>query len=260
MADEFTRHATAFIEGAKDQPFFLYFATHDIHVPHVPNPRFVGKTPMGARGDAIVEFDDCVGKIAAKLEELKLSDNTLIIVTSDNGPVLDDGYQDASNEKLGDHKPAGPWRGGKYSLFEGGTRVPFIVRWSGTVKPGVSDAMISQVDFSATLAALAGGKPDATTMPDSVNVLPALLGKSPVGRDHIIEHSGRLALRQGKWKFIPPGQSSDQLGPWKSGKFEAPGGLFDLEKDPGETTNVAAEHPDQVGAMRTKLSAVQGTP
>ena len=124
-------------------------------MPRVPNARFVGQTGMGPRGDALAQLDWCVGEIMKQLERLKLADNTLVIFTSDNGPVLDDGYQDGANEKLGTHQPAGPWRAGKYSLFEGGTRVPFIVHWPARVKPGVSAALISQVDFCATFAALA---------------------------------------------------------------------------------------------------------
>jgi len=139
MADQFTQHALGFIKRSKDKPFFLYFATHDIHVPRVPNPRFVGQTTMGPRGDAIVEFDACVKVILDLLDQLKLTDQTLVILSSDNGPTLDDGYKDGANEKVGSHKPAGPLRGGKYSLFEGGTRIPFIVRWPGHVQPGVSD-------------------------------------------------------------------------------------------------------------------------
>jgi arylsulfatase A-like enzyme len=257
MADVFTRQALAFLEREQRQPFFLYFATHDIHVPRVPNPRFVGKSSLGPRGDAIVEFDDCVGRILAKLDELKLASNTLVLLTSDNGPVLDDGYEDLANEKLGRHKPAGPFRAGKYSLFEGGTRMPFFVRWPGRVKPGVSDALISQVDLPATLAALVGQKPDAATMPDSRNVLAALLGESQTGRDHVLQHANRLAVRQGNWKFIPPGQTSDGLGPWKQARISEPGALFDLGADPGETKDLAAEHPERVKAMAALLAEVR---
>ncbi|MDB6005435.1 MAG: atsA 1, partial [Prosthecobacter sp.] len=127
MADTFTGQAVKFIEASKGGPFFLYFAGHDPHVPRVPHPRFVGKSGMGPRGDAILQFDDSVGTILATLEKLGLRENTLVLLSSDNGPVVDDGYKDEAVEKLGDHKPAGPLRGGKYSAFEGGTRVPFIV-------------------------------------------------------------------------------------------------------------------------------------
>lgn len=257
MTDQFTKHALAFIERSKDKPFFLYFATHDIHVPRVPNPRHVGKTTMGPRGDAIVEFDDSVGAIMKKIEELHLTDNTLVIFTSDNGPVLDDGYKDFANEKIGDHKPAGPWRAGKYSLFEGGTRMPFVVSWPGHVKPGVSDAIVSQVDFCATFAALTGQKPDTSTMPDSINVLPALLGESATARDHVLEYARAVALREGNWKFIPPGKEKDLLGPWKDVVIPAFGALYDLSKDPGETHNVASEHPEVVERMRGRLQAMQ---
>jgi arylsulfatase A-like enzyme len=254
MADQFTKHALAFIERVKDRPFFLYFATHDIHVPRVPNPRFSGQTTMGPRGDAIVEFDACVGEILKALDRLGLADNTLVMLSSDNGPVLDDGYKDWANEKLGNHKPAGPFRAGKYSLFEGGTRMPFLVRWPGRVKPGVSDAVISQVDLSATLAALTGAKPDPVTMPDSMNVLPALLGDSKTGRAHLIEYANQLAIREGNWKFIPPGRVNDGLGPWTQLTVPEPGFLFDLAADPGETRDLAAAHPDKLKALRELLA------
>lgn len=258
MADQFTRHALSFIERSKDKPFFLYFATHDVHVPRVPNPRHVGKTTMGPRGDAIVEFDYCVGEIMKKLEELKLTENTLIIFSSDNGPVLDDGYKDFANEKLGSHKPAGPWRAGKYSLFEGGTHMPLVVNWPGRVKPGVSEAMVSQVDFCASFATLTGQKPDTRTMSDSLNMLPALLGESSTGRDHLVEHGReRIALREGRWKYIPPGSVEDGLGPWTRIEFSAGGGLFDLTQDPGEKNNLTAIHPRQAKAMQAKLSKLR---
>ena len=145
--DWFIRAGTNFIRDAYPGPFFLYFATHDIHVPRVPNQRFVGKTGMGPRGDAIVSFDDSVRRVMETLEKLNLVSNTIVILSSDNGPVLDDGYADGAVEKLGDHRPAGPLRGGKYSVFEGGTRTPFITRWSGRIRPTVSDEVVSTIDF-----------------------------------------------------------------------------------------------------------------
>jgi arylsulfatase A-like enzyme len=262
MADDFTKEALGFIEQSHegDQPFFLFFALHDNHVPRVPHSRFVGVSGQGPRGDAVVQFDWCVGQVVQKLEELGLTENTLIILSSDNGPVLDDGYKDQANELLGDHKPAGPLRAGKYSLFEGGTRMPFIVSWPGTIEPGVSDALVSQVDFPASLAALTGQSLPADAAPDSTNVLPALLGKSDTGRDHIVQHAGGIALRVGDWKYIPPGGTRDQLGPWRQVKFDQPGALFNLAEDPGETTNLADQHPDRLREMRLLHQRIREAP
>jgi arylsulfatase A-like enzyme len=203
-ADVLTGKAVDFIRQNTSRPFFLEFATHDPHVPRVPNARFVGQSGCGVRGDAIVEFDWSVGQILSTLEKLNLSSNTMVILTSDNGPVLDDGYDDRAVEDLNGHTPAGPLRGGKYSIYEGGTRVPFIVRWPGRVAPGVSDALVSLVDFPASFAALTGRKIPAGDAPDSVNVLPALLGDARNGRDKLVEHDGfrTLAFRDGLWKFI----------------------------------------------------------
>ena len=158
---------------------------------------------MGPRGDALVQFDWSVGEILKALDEHGIADQTLVLLSSDNGPVLDDGYKDRAVEALGDHKPSGPLSGGKYSLHEGGTRVPFLARWPGHVKPGESPALISQVDFCATLGKLVGSTPDPESSPDSRDLLPALLGETDLGRNHIIEHAGRLAIRSGKWKLIP---------------------------------------------------------
>jgi arylsulfatase A-like enzyme len=246
MADVFNREAIAFIERSKAKPFFLYFATSDIHAPNTPNARFVGQTAMGRRGDAIVQFDDSVGQILKKLDELNLAENTLVILSSDNGPKVGDGYDDGSVEKLGDHKAAGPLRGEKYTNFEGGTRVPFIVRWPGHVKPGTSAAMVSQVDFCASLAELTGQKKDDATMRDSQNQLPALLGESTTGRDHVVQ-SGQ-ALRSGKWKFIEQGK----------GRKNTSGQLFDLEGDLGESNNLAANNPEKVKELKTKLREITG--
>ena len=257
MADTFTGEALSFIEREKGHPFFLYFAPHDIHVPRVPNSRFKGRTPMGPRGDAIAEFDDAVGAVLKKLDELGLSDNTLVILSSDNGPVLDDGYRDGANEKLGEHKPAGPFRGGKYSQFEGGTRMPLIIRYPGKVKPGVSETIVSQVDFAASLGRLVGQHP-AATMRDSQNVLPALLGQSATGRQSVIEQAQGLSFRKGNWKYIAPGKAVDQLGPWKKVQIPAPGWLFDLSKDPGETKNLSAKYPEKLKELAAELSKISG--
>ncbi len=256
MADTFTGKGVAFIERNKDKPFFLYFATHDIHVPRVPHPRFVGKTTMGPRGDAIVEFDACVGELLATLDRLKLTDSTLVILTSDNGPVLNDGYKDGAAEKIGDHKPAGPFRGGKGTLWEGGTRIPMVVRWPARVKPGVSDAIVSQVDFCASFAALTGQTLAPDDAPDSFNVLPALLGESPQGRDYVLEHSGKVAIREGQWKLMP---ATTGGGKPSSGKRDQQGGaaLYDLAKDQAESSNVAGQHPERVKQLSGKLDQVQ---
>lgn len=256
MADDFTKEAVGFIERNKDQPFFLYFALHDNHVPRVPHQRFVGKSGQGPRGDAVVQFDWCAGQIIEALKKHGLEKNTLVILSSDNGPVLDDGYKDQANELLGSHKPAGPLRAGKYSLFEGGTRVPFITYWPGTITPGTTGAMISQVDFPATLAALAGQPLPADAAPDSFAILPALLGRSSDGRGYIVEHAGGVSLRVGDWKYIPKGGTRDNLGPWQNARF--PGGaLFNLADDPGERKNLIELHPERAEAMRQKLEAIK---
>ena len=259
MADTFTQQAVKFIENQqKDKPFFLYFAPHDIHVPRVPHPRFKGKTPMGPRGDAIVEFDWSVGEIVKTLDRLKLLDNTLVIISSDNGPVVDDGYFDESVAKLGDHKPAGPFRGGKYSAFEGGTRVPFIAHWPLRIKPGLSDALVSQVDLFASFAALTGqklGQPDA---PDSFDILPALLGEAKVGRETLVEQAGALSLRAGNWKYIEPGKGPKKMLNTNTETGQDPQGqLFNLADDIGETTNLLAAQPEKAQEMAATLTKIR---
>ena len=258
MADVFTRQAVRFVEQHRSAPFFLYFSLHDPHVPRVPHPRFAGKTAMGPRGDVIAEADWSVGEILAALDRLQLTQNTLVIFTSDNGPVVDDGYKDQAVEKLGGHKPAGPFRGGKYSHFEGGTRVPMMVRWPARVKPGTSDALVSQVDFLASFAALLEQPLAAGEGPDSVDTLNALLGVSPAGRTELIEQAGGLALRVGQWKYIEPSKrpkvnvnTNTELG------NDAVPQLYDLAADPGETRNVAEKNPDRVADMAARLQKLR---
>ena len=234
-----------FIEQQKAKPFFLYFALHDPHVPRVPHPRFVGKTNMGPRGDAIVQADWCVGEVLKALDRLKLANNTIVILTSDNGPVVDDGYQDEAVEKLGKHKPAGPLRGGKYSNFEAGTRVPFIVRWPGQIKRGVSNALVSQIDFLASFAAFTQQSLAQADAPDSHNVWSALLGKTRMGREHLVEQASALSLRVGNWKYIEPNRGPKVSANTNTETGNDPNGqLYDLGNDVGEQHNVAAQHPE----------------
>ncbi len=191
MADTFTSKATKFIETNKDRPFFLYFATHDIHVPRGPHPRFKGTSQCGTRGDVIQEFDASVGTVLATLDRLNLADNTIVIVTSDNGGVMDDGYEDGSGNDTSGHRCNGVLRGFKVGLYEGGHRVPFIIRWPGHVPQGTSDDLICLVDMPATFASLTKQKLPAEAAPDSFNVLPCLQGhaKTPC-RTHLVLHSG----------------------------------------------------------------------
>jgi arylsulfatase A-like enzyme len=250
MADTITLKAVAFIEQNKEKPFFLYFATHDIHVPRVPHQRFKGTSQCGIRGDAVQQFDACVGEVAGALERLGLAKNTLVILSSDNGPVIDDGYADGAVADLGEHKAAGPLKGGKYSIYEGGTRMPFIVRWPARVKPGVSDALVCQVDLLASLAALTDQKLPDDAGPDSINVLSVLLGESKDGRAHLVEQAAGIGLRVGSWKFVPGGG--------KGGKKAAKDPeLYNLADDIGETKNVADQNAERVKEMAAQLQSIR---
>ncbi|MCX6328953.1 MAG: arylsulfatase [Bacteroidia bacterium] len=260
IADVITGKALKFIESNKDKPFFLYFSTHDIHVPRVPNQRFTGKSGMGPRGDAILEFDWSVGEIVKTIKNLKLTKTTIIIVTSDNGPVVDDGYKDEAVEKLGNHKPAGPLRGGKYSAFDGGTRVIFIVSWKGKIKPGTSEALFSQVDLMASFAKLTGQNLATGVGPDSQNHLDVLTGKSKANREWVVEHAsnGRLSLIKGDWKFIEPGpgvkvQANTNI---ETGNDPLPQ-LYNLNTDIGEKTNVALQNPLIINELTELLQNIK---
>ena len=255
MADEFTRRAVQFIERNQAKPFFLFFATHDVHVPRVPHPRFKGSSPAGARGDVIQELDDSVGTVLATLDRLKLADDTLVIFTSDNGGVMDDGYEDVGSF---DYHPNAPWRGTKGTLFEGGHRVPFLVRWPGHVKAGSeSSALMAHLDMPATFAALTGANIPAGQCLDSRNVLPALLGQSKTGRADFIAHvggiNGPFAVRAGNWKLIQPadGARTGKNGP--KGKTVPVPQLYDLATDPTEAKNLAESEPEKLKELRAIL-------
>jgi arylsulfatase A-like enzyme len=258
IADTITAKAVQFIEKHREERFFLYFATADIHVPRVPHARFAEKSGMGPRGDVILQLDWCVGEITKTLERLNLADNTLVIFSSDNGPVLDDGYRDDAVERLGGHKPAGPLRGGKYSAFDAGTRVPLIVRWPSRVKPGTSDALVGQTDFLASLARLVNQPLPADAAPDSLDVLPALLGESPRGLDHLVEQANALSIIQGQWKFIEPhaGPRINRGTNTELGNDPKPQ-LYDLSNDIGEKHNVASQHPEEAKALAELLNRIR---
>ncbi len=252
MADVLTSKACKFIDDHASRPFFLYFATHDIHVPRVPHSRFAGKSGLGPRGDAMLQLDYCVGRILEKLDQLGLTENTIVMFSSDNGPVLDDGYVDDANEKLGTHDPNGVLRGGKYSMFEGGTRVPFVIRWPKRIPAGqTSPALFGQIDLPATFRKLLDVHLDEDAFPDSRDALPTLLGEDRVGRPHLMHEAGALALRMGKWKFLPRGSTRDEMGPWKNVSIGEGGALFDLSSEAGENQNVADQFPD---VLRTAKS------
>ncbi len=257
MADHFLAKARDFVVSNKNQPFFLYYAMQQPHVPRTPHPRFAGTTGMGPRGDVIAEADWCIGEFLKTLEDHQLLENTLIVFTSDNGPVVNDGYYDDAVEKLGKHTPSGPLRGGKYSLYEAGTRVPFITYWKGTIQPGVSDALVCQIDLMASLAALTG---QSYTGEDSRNLLDVFLGKSDKGRENLVlEASGRTALRQGDWVLVPPykGQAMNksvniELG--NSPEYQ----LYNLADDLGQQRNLAKENVEKVKEMADILESIQG--
>lgn len=257
MADLFNDEALQFVERNKAKPFFLFYAFHQPHVPRMPNQRFVGKSGQGPRGDAILEADWQVGQFMQKLDDLGLSENTIVVFSSDNGHVLDDGYHDDAEEKLGDHTPWGPFRGGKYSLLEAGTHVPFIVRWQGKVKPQTSNALVSQHDFIASFAALTGQQ---TTAMDSENQIDALLGKDENGRDHLVVQGTKnsFSYHQDGWVYIPPhkGKGYATFVGNESG-FSKETQLYNLKKDPGQTTNIAEKHPEKIAAMKAALEVIK---
>lgn len=253
MADVFVKEAKDYIAANKDKPFFLYFSSQDIHVPRAPHPRFQGKTKLGYRGDAMVAFDWATGEIMKALEAHGLTENTIVIFSSDNGPVYDDGYDDgttvptSTREADRGHDGSGIWRGGKYQIYEGGTRVPLIIRWPAKIKPGVSEAMVNQIDFIASFAELFGIDLPDNEARDSRSTLAAFLGKDPKGLDYMIEEASSKALRLGDWKYIPGNEPKNKKK--KAKKAE----LYNLDKDPSEQDNVASKHPEKVEEMDTLL-------
>ena len=257
IADSIAEHAVRFLEENRDKPFFLYLCTNDIHVPRFPHDRFRGKNKMGLRGDAIQQFDWTVGRVMDALKDLGLDDNTLVLLTSDNGPVVNDGYEDQAEALLHGHSPAGPLRGNKYSAFEGGTRVPFIVRWPEGIRGGKeSQVLMSQIDLMATFGEMLGARMPKGQALDSQPHLCNLLGDDASPRPYVIEQSlsHTLSVRTATWKYIEPsdGREFMQLEKVETGNAPLPQ-LYDMTDDSGERTNVAEKHPQVVYELQNIL-------
>jgi arylsulfatase A len=264
LADEWVDQSVKYMEENKDRPFFLFFSSHDVHVPRIPHERFQGATTLGFRGDAIIQLDWCVGEIMKTVDRLKLSRKTMIVFCSDNGPVMDDGYADFALEKLGKHRAGGPFTGGKYSVYEGGTRTPFITRWKGRIKPGVSDELVCTIDLPASFASLSGAKLKDDACIDSFDVMGALLGKKGArGRDHLVQQDNgkgnNYGLRVGKWKLQRHDSKrsrnvvvEEQLANRPVDRFR----LFDVNADPREMTDLSASNPDVAQRLQAQLQKI----
>ena len=258
MADYFVDCVKGYIDEHSGEPFFLYYGLHEPHVPRLPNARFLGSTPYGTRGDAVVEADWCVGEVIRYLDRKGLLDNTIVIFTSDNGPVLQDGYNDLADSLVADHTPSGIYRGGKYSAYDGGTHIPMIVYWKGHTKTGISDAFLSQLDLFASIGRIVGGKVPETL--DSQEYAKSFLGRSKDGRsDLILEAKSHLALKEGPWLLIPP---------YKGHKVRPDTGtelgnldeytLFNLADDPHQDKNISAAEPQKFEKMKATFHSMVG--
>lgn len=262
LAETFLKRAIKFVDDSKNdgKPFFLYYALHQPHVPRVPSERFRGATKLGPRGDVIVEMDWCVGEMLNELEKLGILDETMIIFSSDNGPVLDDGYMDRAYELNGTHRPAGALRGGKYSKFDGGTRIPFIVSCPDVLThTGVSEALISQADLFASFAGALGVELDETAAVDSFDMYDALIGEDGKGRDELmIEDCGcGKMLRRGNWAYLSPSEGApmDNYTRIESGDSMDPM-LFNMDYDIGQRDNVAWDYPEVVKDMEERIQEI----
>ncbi|MGI9456784.1 MAG: sulfatase family protein [Aeoliella sp.] len=250
MADEFVKQTRKYLATrTKHQPFFLYFSSQDIHVPRAPHPRFKGKSQLTYRGDAMVQLDWAAGEVLKAIDEQGLTENSLVIFSSDNGPVYDDGYEDgttvrtSTQESDRGHDGSGPYRGGKYQIYEGGTRVPLIVKWPGRIKPGKSGALVNQIDFIASFADLLDIKLQTDEAIDSRNILPALLGDDDQGLPFTVEEARGIALRRGPWKWVR------QQGKKKSA-------LYNLDTDIDEQSDVSKKHPAVAQEMQALLQKI----
>ena len=277
--------AIEYIKKDRGQPFFLYFATTNIHHPFTPSPEFIGTSEAGRYGDFIHELDWMIGELLQALEEEQLADNTMVLLTSDNGGMLNQGGQAAY---AAGHKMNGELLGFKFDAWEGGHRVPLIVRWPGKVPAGsTSDELASNVDFLATLAALVGQGQMAEEASDSYNMLPAITGdpEAPI-RDQLIiaaNNPKHLSIRKGPWMYIPAqgggGFWNAEVGAHTFGGPAAiafadqensdivdgeiregapPAQLYNLEEDPRQQENLYSSRPEIVKELEKALKSTIG--
>jgi arylsulfatase A-like enzyme len=269
LAKTVVAKSIAFIQEHKDRPFFLYVGMFEPHVPRTAEKPFVGTSQCGVRGDVIAQIDWETGQILGALDRLKLADDTLVLFTSDNGPIFFDGYYDRSREDANGHKPADGLRGWKYLVYEGGTRISFIVRWPGKVPVRVSPRMFCLTDVTATCAALAGQKLPEDAAVDSLNQLPVFLGQTrqPV-RDGVVQQgiSGSMAIRRGDWKYIPSNADAVAAGMGSGANPDDPRFaaaiirepvLCNLANDPYENKNLAAKYPEKAAQLSALLKKIQ---
>lgn len=249
--------AQTFIKDNKETPFFLMLSLTEPHVPRMPATYFKGKSGLGYRGDAILQMDWTVGQILDQLDLLGISDNTIVIFSSDNGPVLDDGYVDGAVTELNGHDVLGGLRGGKYSIFEGGTRIPFLVCGPGVAQNSVSSALFCQIDLLSSIAQLLREKVPIHAL-DSEPLAATLLGHDKKGRQFLVEHAGTLAILKDNWKYIEPsnGAAYSKLTDTELGNNPEPQ-LYDLDKDRGEKINLAKQHPEKVSKLRELLQQIK---
>jgi len=260
------------VKANADQPFFLFHSMQAVHLPSIPAKPFRGKTDAGPHGDFIHEMDWVVGQLMAELDALGVAENTVVIFCSDNGPevptVLD---MRATYE----HDGARPWRGVKRDQWEGGHRTPFIVRWPAKVKAGAtSDQLLNLTDLFATCAAIAGADVPNDAAEDSYNMLPALFGKAGDKsiRPYMISQtiSNALAIRRGDWKYLDHkgsgGNNYEREGKWGMKQYvipdtapDAPGQLYNLVDDPGETINRSGKHPEIVAELKALLEQLKAS-
>ena len=268
----FLQKSLEFLESHKkqspDKPFFLFHSAQAVHLPSFAGRAFKGKTGAGPHGDFIFELDYIVGRLAKKLDQLGYGENTLLIFTSDNGPEVPTVI---NMRKSHQHDGARPWRGVKRDQWEGGHRVPFIARWPKRIEAGsTSEQTVCLTDLMATSATLTGTTIPRDAAEDSFDILPALLGQAgdkPI-REYTLHQtiSLALAIRHGDWKYLDHkgsgGNNYERKGEWGLKQFalpehapDAPGQLYNLANDPGETTNLYNEHPKIVKMLKAKLEA-----
>jgi len=241
---EFTKKAVSWIERQvrtrPDKPFFLYLPHSVPHIPWFPPDRVKGKSDAGLRGDQVVLADWSLGEVMKTLDRLGISDNTLLIFTSDNGP----------RAGVNGHQSSGPYRGQKGDLWEGGHRIPFIARWPENVQTeAICNELTCFTDMMATFAAIVDAELPDGAGEDSFNILPALLGEKldkPI-RDSVIHHNSWVAIRRGDWKLNP-----NIAGNGEEGGRERRS-LFNIRQDPYEKNNLYAKHPEIVKALTSLL-------